>query len=307
MLGRLLRDLLGRQCASTPASRDPDKPADSNPGVADRRVWQLDELNCLVNGRHGWFLANRYDVYLGHALIRYGECCEIEHRFLRSLLRPGDNIIEVGANIGVHTVGLAKGVGPQGSVNAIEAQPAIFRVLCGNLALNRLANVAVHACGCGNSRKVLIAPAADYSEAEPHNSGGISLVADGPGLPVPIVPLDDLVRDIPTVRLIKVDVEGMELEVLEGAKTTITKHRPMLYVENDRVEKSKALIEYIKSQGYRLWWHIPRLFNPDNYFSAKDNDYANVASCNMFCEPKETPATMPKGSLAEILDSNHRP
>jgi hypothetical protein len=150
MLGRLVLDILRRGPAGVLASSK-NLPAPEAVGVTSN-VLSLDEVNCLVKARHGWFLANRYDEFVGAALIRYGEYGEIEHAFLTSLLAPGDSVIEVGANIGSHTVGLAKRVGPTGSVIAIEAQPAIFRILCANLALNGLSNVMPHACGCGDHR-----------------------------------------------------------------------------------------------------------------------------------------------------------
>ena len=134
MLGRLLIDLF-KGAARKRTERD---------------VVALDDLRCLVKARHGWFLANRYDRYLGAALIRYGEYSEIEHAFLASLLRPGENVIEVGANIGAHTVGMARAAGSAGTVVAVEAQPEIFQVLCANLALNGLSNVVAHPCGCGS-------------------------------------------------------------------------------------------------------------------------------------------------------------
>ncbi|MBO2969087.1 FkbM family methyltransferase [Burkholderia pseudomallei] len=56
-----------------------------------------------------------------------------------------------------------------------------------------------------------------------------------------------------SVRLLKIDVEGFELQVLQGAQKTLAKHRPVLYVENDRVELSSVLIEFLWGQGYRLW------------------------------------------------------
>jgi hypothetical protein len=89
-------------------------------------------------------------------------------------------------------------------------------------------------------------------------------------------------------RLIKVDVEGMECEVLEGARNTITRLRPVLYVENDRTEHSRRLITMIQSFGYKLWWHLPRMFNPDNFRGNKENLFGNIVSVNMLCSPQET-------------------
>ena len=79
----------------------------------------------------------------------------------------------------------------------------------------------------------------------------------------------------------------MEEEVLSGATTTIEKYRPVLYVENDRREKSPSLIRFIQSLGYRMWWHLPPLYNPANYLGNHENIFANMVSINLLCLPKE--------------------
>ena len=60
-----------------------------------------------------------------------------------------------------------------------------------------------------------------------------------------------------------------------------------LYVENDRAEKSAALIERIMGLDYRLYWHLPRLYNSGNYFGASENVFGNIMSANMLCIPRE--------------------
>jgi hypothetical protein len=73
----------------------------------------------------------------------------------------------------------------------------------------------------------------------------------------------------------------MELNVLRGSEQTLHRHRPMLYVENDRPEKSPALIEFLQALDYELYWHLPPLFNPDNYFGNPANDFPGIVSANM--------------------------
>ena len=269
-------------------------------------ITQLNDFNYLVRGRHGLFLANCYDAYLGIALIRYGECCEIEEQFLSSLVNPGEIVIEVGANIGVHTIPLAQKVGPNGKVIAIEAQPAIHHYLCANIALNGLFNVTTHGCGCGAAHKTMSIPNINYAAPVLNNFGGISLAdGDSSGVLVQVAPLDELIGDLPKVDLIKIDVEGMEYDVIQGAIKTINRHRPWMYVENDRLEKSHALIEQIMALDYQLWWHIPPLFNPENFFGIKDNIYGNVSSLNMLCLPREDKT--PVNGMSEITDATLHP
>jgi hypothetical protein len=61
----------------------------------------------------------------------------------------------------------------------------------------------------------------------------------------------------------------MEQQVLEGGASLLAKYKPFLYVETDRTEKSRALIEWLFAAGYGLYWHLPRLFNPANFFGGK--------------------------------------
>lgn len=255
----------------------------------------------LVRGRDGYFLANRNDVYVGRALVRYGEYNRFEADVLKQLCGEGDVVVEVGANVGSHTVGLAKHVGVGGRVLAFEPQHEVFYNLCANVALNELHNVECFHCALGEASGVLRVPPADYGREG--NFGGIALTS-GQGLPVPVQRLDDVFA-YDRLRLLKIDVEGMELEVLLGASATITAKRPVLYVENDRVDRSYALITHIQDLDYHLWWHTPFLYHPENFFGVAENDYGSTASFNMLCIPKEQAAQIE--SLQEIKDASEHP
>jgi hypothetical protein len=113
------------------------------------------------------------------------------------------------------------------------------------------------------------------------NFGGVTLLEGNAGIPVPCLTLDQL--NLTKVDFLKIDVEGMEAQVLLGGQQMLKKFKPILYVENDRLEKSEALIGIIGSLGYRMFWHMPPLFNPDNYFANAKNSYPGVVSINMLC------------------------
>jgi FkbM family methyltransferase len=255
----------------------------------------------LVQTRHGWMLANPNDHYLGRALIEYGECCELESAVLRQLLgRPGV-IVEVGANIGVHTVPLARQAQQQRQVLvAFEPQPVIFQTLCANLAANAITNVLAWPYACGRDTGTLYFSRPDYDA--PGNFGAVEMRTEqsAGALPVPCVRLDDALR-MHSVSLIKLDVEGFELAALQGAEETIERCRPTLYVENDRLDRSQALIEWLWSKQYRLWWHLPPLFNPENFFGRSVNIYGQLLSCNMLALPRELDLNIT--GFAEVTDS----
>ena len=169
-----------------------------------------------------------------------------------------------GANIGALTVALADIVGPEGSVVAFEPQPQTASLLRRNVAE---LNVTVEECA------LLVSVEDDELGGMPgtvrvpflfdlgHKNYGRVELGSGEGF-APIKQLDvfDLVP-----AFIKIDVEGAEAQVLRSAARTIERHRPLLYVENDRPEKADELLTLITEMGYDIHQHIGPLFNPDNF------------------------------------------
>ena len=235
--------------------------------------------------RHGVMLYSLHDIYIGRSLEVYGQYAEDEAELYQQLLRPGQVAVEAGANIGAHTVVLAQAVGPQGLVVAAEPQRIVYQMLCANLALNNLKNVQARICGFGAERGSLRVPPRDYDRDG--NFGAVTLQPDGPGELVPVQPIDAL--GLPQCHLIKVDVEGMEQAVLEGARDTITTHRPALYVENNKRDQSPSLISMLQDLDYRLWWHIPRLYREDNFRGHAVDIFDNTININMLGLPADDP------------------
>jgi len=257
-------------------------------------------FNILVSTNLGPMLVNRNDRYVGQSLIHYGEFCEGEAALFRQLLHPGDVAIEAGANIGAHTILFSSLVGESGKVLAFEPQRIVFQTLCANLALNQCLNVDARQQGLADGCGEMTLPLADPRVI--NNFGGLSLSHTSTGDKVAITTIDAL--NLPRCHLIKIDVEGMEKEVLNGAQETIKRCRPILYIENDRADKSQALITHILSMGYRAWWHLVPLFNPANHANNPDNIFAGTVSVNMLCQPIEF--AFPVNDLREITDPAER-
>ncbi len=233
--------------------------------------------------RYGRMVYPAKDMYVGRSLALYGEFSEGEAEIFRHLVRPGDMVVEVGANIGAHTVLLARLAGPEGAVLAFEPQAILFQIMCANLALNSIVNVVAEQKGLGRRPGFAHIPPLDYGANS--NFGGVSLDMVDKGERVPVAILD--AYHLEKCAFIKIDVEGMEFQVLEGAADTIHRLRPAMYIENDRKEKSHDLIELLFSMGYRLWWHTPTLFHADNFAGNPENVFGNVASLNLLCIPSE--------------------
>ena len=230
---------------------------------------------------HGLMAYNINDSFVGRSLDCYGEYSRGETLLFAQLAAPGACVLDVGANIGALTLSLAEIVGARGTVVAIEPQRAVYQLLCANLALNEIGNVRAIQTAAGREVGRTLVPVADLSK--PGNFGGIELGGEG-GEPVGVLTIDSL--QLPACQFIKIDVEGQEQAVIAGAAATIARFHPVLYVENDRRHLSADLIRQIHELDYVCYWHLPLLFNPDNFYRNPDNVFPGIVSIDMLCLPK---------------------
>jgi FkbM family methyltransferase len=238
--------------------------------------------------RYGEMIYRPNDTYIGRSFELYGEFSEQEVQLFRAVVRTGQTVLDVGANIGAHTVALAKLVGPTGKVLAFEPQHGLFYALCGNVAQNNLHQVRCFQAAVGEQAGKIAVPEFD-SDIE-LNYGGVGLV-DGlksaASEQVTLMRIDDL--PLPACHFIKVDVEGMEERVLTGATQTIRRFRPLLYVEDDRPDRSADLRACLFELGYELYVHRPALYNPANFAGHRENVFGRVVSVNLLAHHVESP------------------
>ncbi len=235
--------------------------------------------------RNGPMIFNKHDLFIGRSLQKYGEFSYGEQILFDYLVRPGQLVVEVGANIGSHTVHLSKLVGPGGQVHAFEPQRLVFQVLCGNVAINQCVNTFTYQAAIGTERGKInvpvLDPQTDYNFAAFSLHKGYDF-----GEQVPIYPLDDL--DLPACHFLKADVEDMEVEVVKGSARTIDMYRPVMYLENEREARYKELLELVLGMDYKIFWHATMMFNPENFAGDRENVFPQVASFNILCVPNET-------------------
>ncbi len=189
-----------------------------------------------------------------------------EFTFLAQTLRPSMCFIDVGANEGLYTLFAARKVSPTGKVLALEPSSREFRRLTANLELNNLSNVralqiaASDRSGPGNLR------VAGFGHEGLNSLGEFA----GPIEPsaieqVRLMPLDDLVEaeGLGHVDALKIDVEGGELAVLQGARKILAAHRPVILLELFQAALQKqnasreAVLDLLRSAGYTF-----RVFTP---------------------------------------------
>lgn len=232
--------------------------------------------------KRGVFKYNANDTFIGKSLDVYGEWCDYELDLLKEVIGPGSIVLDVGANIGTHTVAFSQMVGEGGEVYAFEAQPRLFNLFCDNIKLNNLANVK-GVCGVVGDRKAdRVRLAALPPDDQAFNFGSVAAEGDGPDYAVADM-IDSLGLD--RCGLIKIDVEGTEAAVIRGARATIARCQPVLYVENNG-PGSTALWEALQEIGYKGFWHIGPYFNPDNHFGNPVDVWPNVMpSVNVIAVP----------------------
>lgn len=240
--------------------------------------------------KHGHMVFNKNDLFIGKSLSFYGEWCEAELELLNKYVKSGDVVLDVGANIGTHTLAFSKMVSPGGLVYAFEPQVLVFQNLCANVALNAITNVYCKQLAIGKENGKISVPIMDWREQQ--NFGALRLGGYDHGEQVELATIDSM--GLKKCNLIKIDVEGMESDVLEGAKETIQKFRPMLFLENNS-DKSKEIITKLLSMGYEAYWHISGYYNPQNYFSNKENIFQQYRpEINLLCFPEPRECGLPK-------------
>jgi FkbM family methyltransferase len=181
------------------------------------------------------------------------------------LLRPGDWVVDGGAALGDHTLQYIKAVGPTGRVIAFEANPE-----AAECATHNCPGADIHPLGLWHEKS---AGQMQANPDQPANLGAAYLVP-GPVMPVGLVRLDAF--NLPRLRLLKLDIEGAELQALRGARETVERCRPLIQVE--------AYDQHMARQGYGL----PDLLT---YFDAHRYDVQAIVGTDMAGPNRELLAT----------------
>ncbi|WP_165185210.1 FkbM family methyltransferase [Caulobacter soli] len=226
----------------------------------------------LTSTIHGAMLVNRHDYHLmegggygvGHQLLETSAFDANEVELVLRLLEMrrtyfGDGVIalDCGANIGVHTIEWAQLMHGWGEVAAFEAQERVFYALAGNITLNNCFNARAIWAAVGEASGVINVPAPDYFK--PSSFGSLEIrqtaesefigqkIDDARAQPTRMMAIDDL--GLTRVDFIKIDIEGMEMEALRGARATITACKPQMLIEKIKTDEA-ALRAFLSEHGY---------------------------------------------------------
>jgi FkbM family methyltransferase len=236
----------------------------------------------VIDSVHGKFVVLRRDQFQASTLIRTGRThIEDELKVILQIVATLPNqpfFIDAGANAGFVTIPVAQALKPRmGTVVAFEVQRMIHNALCGSVALNDLENVIVFQQGLGAQAEDRMISRLDYGADQ--DFGAFSLLHQGFDRPeyLKIIPLDSL--GLPRLDFLKIDVEGMEIAVLQGAARHLHTHRPWCWIEYWKVplDELKAIFAPLDYQLLRVD-HMNLLCAPANRLkeSGLSFDFAEI-------------------------------
>lgn len=189
----------------------------------------------------------RYRERIGLSTLLNGPFESAEVDALCRHARPGTTVVDAGANVGIFTIPLAMSVGREGHVLAFEPTRDTADRLRENLRRNELSNVEVFDCALGSARTRMTLRLED--------DGAFNSLADEPegfGPTVAVNRLDDIWEDAgrPPVSVVKIDVEGAEIEVLKGAQALLRSSQPVVLLEAADRPGREALSAWLSGMGY---------------------------------------------------------
>lgn len=168
-------------------------------------------------------------------------------------IRPGDVVIDVGANIGYYALLEARLVGKDGTIYCLEPVPSNFKLLIKNIKLNNYKNIRAYQLAAGSKKEkkyIYVTEKRNWSSIiKPQGKIQKKILID-------VISLDEFIKDKPFPRFIRMDVEGYELEILKGMKRILSSQKPLkIFMEihpSVLGNQTKALLELLKRSGFRI-------------------------------------------------------
>jgi FkbM family methyltransferase len=227
-----------------------------------RRLLGLGPETQVRRGGINWALDLREGI--DFAIYLTGKFEPSTVKAIAAIVEPGDTVIDIGANIGAHTLHLGKLVGPRGRVFALEPTRFAYNKLLANIALNpdispQITANQVMLVGTSKSalEPVLYSSWPLDRDQQGHDKhGGKAMTTQG----AISIKLDDYLksRDVGTVKLVKLDVDGYEPEVLRGSSAFLKHQKPLIVMElqpytlEERGNSLEQLLDILDGAGYRL-------------------------------------------------------
>jgi len=240
--------------------------------------------------RYGVISYFKNDSVIGASLREYGEWAQNEIDLLLNLIQPGDTVFDVGAFIGTHTLAFAQKVGQKGCVYSFEPNPFSYEILRLNITQNHLTNVICEKTAFSNTPTVLHFDPSTWDESNP----GATSLLDGQEATTTAPPVFEKINvscldqlSLSNCGLIKIDVEGMESNILEGGINFINTHRPYIYTECLSVTNGAKYIPFMEKEKYVGFIHSVLAYSPQNFNNNPVNIFELAREVNILMVPDE--------------------
>lgn len=237
----------------------------------------------VIEGRYGPLRIIDGDLVVSEAIRRYGEWAGLEIELISRLVTDGDVVADVGAFIGTHARAFSNFVGAAGLVYAFEPRREVFEILLENCQRASYQNIAPINRGLG-SRRVTFVRGDDVPLT---NAGAFSLYqhpsAGGAVGEIKLTSLDDM--GFTRLDFIKIDVEGMEREVLDGGVRTMRQLRPIVHAEVNSLHSGVPLLDWCQLERYAMYCSVSPAFNPANYLGNSQNMFGDAAEVGALLIP----------------------
>jgi len=233
----------------------------------------------ITDSRVGEFLIYKNDSVISKAIRLFGEYCHAEVEIMKKYLTASSTYVDIGTNIGYHLVGVHKETGC--NVIGFEPNPKHFAVA----SYNSKAYAAIQLVNAAASDHAFSFNMKDFDPNSSGNYGDIHKDDTG-AIEVRAITLDSLA--LPACALIKIDVEGHELETLTGCSKTISKYRPVVMYEAMEWDVWTKCYEFMEERKYKMYWVAckTRPIAP-TYKQTDENPFGASTVTNILCVPQE--------------------
>jgi FkbM family methyltransferase len=151
--------------------------------------------------------------------------------FLEKALKPGENVLDVGAQVGYTALVFSKIIGEKGRVFAFEPEKANYESLQKNFALNNLTNIETFKKAVAETSKTLRLYLSNDNNAGAHSTVFNDRTLKSDYEEVEAITIDSIMQQLPKISCIKIDVEGAEIDVIDGAKELLKRDSPFIVAE----------------------------------------------------------------------------
>ena len=266
------------------------------------KYFEINQHTQVIKGRYGYYMLNTHSP-IGRALLFYGEHAQNELSIMKDYIPEGTTVFDIGAHQGTHTLAFARFVGSSGKVVAFEPQRTMYQIASGTIALNELYNVLLFNFAVGNKREIVSIPIFDYKK--PGHFSGMSITNEPNGEKVIQEKIDSLALELDfgsNLSLIKIDVEGMEYQVLTGAEEVISQNKPTIFFELHEGNKYRSqILDFLKRHGYKIFESVTRGFNPNNYFGHQEDRFKGGVDHNALAIPVKRKEQLKAVELKEFV------